>query len=105
MCNRPNKPVYDITFALRFLRGKQMVAREQTRVAYAPWWLTILGTQVYAEFDVIRFFIALKYCLSTVVWVLQSIGAGYQYEYIYNQYEEQKHQYRPKKALSIELYL
>jgi len=32
-CNRPNKSVYDVTFALRFLCGKQMDAFEQIRVA------------------------------------------------------------------------
>jgi len=43
---------------------------EQTRVASVTWWLTILVTQFCAELDVVWFFIALKYCLSTVVWVL-----------------------------------
>jgi len=35
--SHPNKPIYDITFALRFLRGKQMAACEQITVAYVPW--------------------------------------------------------------------
>jgi len=35
--NHPNKPVYDVTFALKSLRSKQMDACEQTRVAYAQW--------------------------------------------------------------------
>jgi len=54
-----------------------MAACGQIRVAYAPWWSTILGIQVGAEFHVMRFFIALKYCLSTVVWVLQIISIVY----------------------------
>jgi len=39
--------------------------------------LTIPVTQFCTEFDVIHFFIALKYCLSTVVWVLQNSGIWY----------------------------
>jgi len=30
--NHPDKPLYDVTFALRFSRGKQMTACEQIRV-------------------------------------------------------------------------
>jgi len=39
----------------------------------------ILVIRVCAEFNVIRFFIALKYCLSTVVCVLQNSGIDYQH--------------------------
>jgi len=35
--NRPNKPVYDIAFALEVLCGKQIVGCEQTKVAYVLW--------------------------------------------------------------------
>jgi len=75
--NRPNKLVYDITFALRFLLGMQMATCEQIRIAYTPWWMTILVTQVCAQFHVIPFLITLKYCLSTVVWVLQNTSIAY----------------------------
>jgi len=44
-----------------------MAACELIMVAYVPWWMITLVTQVCAEFHVICFFIALKYCLSTVV--------------------------------------
>ena len=33
----PNKSVYDVTFALRFLCSKQMAACKQIRVAYMLW--------------------------------------------------------------------
>jgi len=77
LCSRPNAPDYDVTSAHWFLRGKQMAACEQIRVVYMLWWLTILVTWVSAEFHVLRFFIALKYCLWTVVWVLRNIIISY----------------------------
>jgi len=46
--NRPNKPLYDVTFAGRFLRGKQMTACKQIRVH------AVVVTQVCAEFDVLQ---------------------------------------------------
>jgi len=68
--NRPSEPFYDITFAPRFCTADGCL---WTR----PWFLTILVTQVYVEFHVIRFFIALNYCLSTMAWVLQNTGIDY----------------------------
>jgi len=45
-----------------------------SQLLYSRITTAILVTQVCTEFDVTRFFIALKYCLPTVVWVLQNIG-------------------------------
>jgi len=80
-------PVHDETFAFRFLRGEQMAACKQ--VAYMPWWLTILVTRICAESYGIRFSIALKNWLLTVVWALQNISIDYQKWKI-------KHRYRPR---------
>jgi len=55
----------------------ECLACEQIKVANVLWWLTIIVTQVCAYFDVIYFFITLRYCLSTVVWVVQNIIIGY----------------------------
>ena len=73
LCNYPNKPVYNVTFTIRFC-VRMMAACKQGH----GFWLPILVTRVCAEFHVMRFFIALKYCLSTVVLVLQNTGIGYQ---------------------------
>jgi len=59
--NRPNKPDYDVTFAPRVCAVSRWLPANKYVV------FDYLNDPGCAEFHVIRFFIALKYCLSTVV--------------------------------------
>ena len=83
LCNSPDKTLYDVTFAHRFWRGKQMIVCVQTRlrafvlvgcftkvsrldslvisVHQKSAYVTASRTQVCAEFDVVWFFIAVKW--------------------------------------------
>jgi len=63
--------VYGVTFAQVFC-GEQMVACEQGHGCWLSW------RPRYVQNSMLHiFFLTLKYCLSTVVWVLQNIGIGY----------------------------
>jgi len=84
LCNSPDKTLYDVTFAHRFWRDKQMIACKQTRLCafvLVGWlfyqglsrldslafsvhqksaYVTASRNQVCTEFDVVWFFIAVK---------------------------------------------
>jgi len=78
-----NNLLHDVTFTCRFLRGKWVAGcRWTNQGSLCAVVIDDLSDQVKvcAECLDMHFFITVKQCFSTVVWVLQNIGIGIGYQ-------------------------